>query len=65
MKRSKFDKEEDEVKNANGENETTYTDSVKSKDEIEVVNEVNKSTGLKPEEKSNSLSPKLLKLYTT
>ncbi|XP_046668210.1 transmembrane protein KIAA1109 homolog isoform X3 [Homalodisca vitripennis] len=54
VKRSKFDKEEDEIKNVATENETNYTDSVRSKDDIEVsvVNEVNKSSSLKPEEKS-------------
>ncbi|KAG8317753.1 hypothetical protein J6590_018149 [Homalodisca vitripennis] len=54
VKRSKFDKEEDEIKNVATENETNYTDSVRSKDDIEVsvVNEVNKPSSLKPEEKS-------------
>lgn len=57
MKRSKFDKEEDEMKNLPGENETNYTDSVRSKEDIEVVvvNETLKPSLLKPEDKGNNL----------
>lgn len=53
MKRSKFDKEEDEMKNLPGENETNYTDSVRSKEDIEVVviNEIQKPSSLKPDDK--------------
>lgn len=53
VKRSKFDKEEDEMKNLPGENETNYTDSVRSKEDIEVVviNEIQKPSSLKPDDK--------------
>lgn len=53
VKRSKFDKEEDEMKNLPGENETNYTDSVRSKEDIEVVviNEIQKQSSLKPDDK--------------
>lgn len=53
VKRSKFDKEEDEMKNVPGENETNYTDSVRSKEDIEVVviNEIQKPSSLKPDDK--------------
>ncbi|XP_054257192.1 bridge-like lipid transfer protein family member 1 [Macrosteles quadrilineatus] len=56
VKRSKFDKEEDEVKPLPGENETNYTDSVRSKEEIEVtvVNETGKSTSVKADDKATS-----------
>lgn len=53
VKRSKFDKEEDEICQLAGENETNHTDSVRSKEEIEVsvINEVNRPSSLKADEK--------------
>lgn len=53
MKRSKFDKEEDEMKNLPGENETNYTDSLRSKEDIEVVviSETQKPSSLKPDDR--------------
>lgn len=54
VKRSKFDREDDELRNLPGENETNYTDSVRSKEDIEVmvVNETHKPSSLKPDDKS-------------